>query len=64
MPTTDLFLSPKDVIFMLDISYATLLRRVKNNEIPFIKVGKSLRFPAQYFEGLKNIAFTTTQKGR
>ncbi len=59
----DLFLSPHETIRTLGISYATLLRRVKNKEIPFVKIGKSLRFPRSYFEGLEKQSLENMKGG-
>ncbi|MDC7220812.1 MAG: helix-turn-helix domain-containing protein [Spirochaetales bacterium] len=52
------FLNPAETMQELGISYATLLRKVKNGEIPFVKVGKSLRFPRTYFETLEQEAMS------
>lgn len=49
-------LNPAETMQELGISYATLLRKVKNKEIPFVKVGKALRFPRTYFDGLEEEA--------
>lgn len=61
--TNDLFLSPLQVIQALGISYPTLLRRVKNIQIPYVKIGRSLRFPSSYFEDLEKIALENMKGG-
>ncbi len=55
------FLTPNEVMQEMGISYATLLRRVKKKEIPFIKIGKGLRFPGEYFEQLQNQAMQSVK---
>ena len=63
MITNDLFLSPLQVIQILGISYPTLLRRVKTNQIPYVKIGRSLRFPSSYFEILEKQALENVKGG-
>lgn len=46
------FYTPGQVMDLLNISYPTLIRRVKANKIPHVRIGKSLRFPRAYFETL------------
>ncbi len=50
-------LNPDEVMKILKISYATLLRHVKNNEIPYVRIGKKLRFPRLYFEQLEERSY-------
>lgn len=50
------FLTSQETCERLKCSYATLLRHVKKNEIPYIKIGKSLRFPCMYFDELEKQA--------
>lgn len=50
------FLTPEEVINILGISYPTLLRWVKGDSIPYLRIGKSLRFPAAYFEQIEKKA--------
>ena len=57
------FLNPSEVMHVTGISYSTLLRKVKSGEIPFIKIGKSLRFPPSYFEELENKAYENMAGG-
>jgi excisionase family DNA binding protein len=52
-------LTPDEVMQLLGISYATLLRRVRNNDIPFIRIGKMLRFPRSFFDELEERAYDT-----
>jgi excisionase family DNA binding protein len=54
-------LNPDEVMKLLGISYATLLRYVKNHEIPFIRIGKILRFPRSYFEELEARSFDSVK---
>ena len=57
-------LSPSETMHVLGISYSTLLRKVKSGEIPFIKIGKALRFPQSYFEELERKAFENMEGGQ
>lgn len=57
------FLNPKEVIEKLGISYATLLRRVKSKEIPFVKVGNKLLFPSSQFHTLEKQAYENLKGG-
>ncbi len=52
MDNLDTFVKPCVVVEQLNISYATLLRRVKKHEIPYIKIGSQLRFPLSYIQSL------------
>lgn len=54
------FLTPGQVMDLLNISYPTLIRRVKANKIPHVRIGKSLRFPRAYFETLTREAIGVT----
>jgi excisionase family DNA binding protein len=54
MDSKDQYLKPKTVLGQLNISYSTLLRRVKRCEIPYIKVGSQLRFPSSYIQSLSD----------
>ena len=50
------FLTPAQAMDALNISYPTLIRRVKANAIPCVRIGKALRFPRSYFEALEREA--------
>lgn len=52
--TTMKFLKPNEVQELLSISYPTLMRWIKNNSIPYQKIGGQLRFPKKYFIDLYN----------
>lgn len=58
------FLTPAQTMDALNISYPTLIRRVKNNSIPYIRIGKALRFPRSYFEQLEREAMKSTGRAR
>lgn len=47
---------------ILGISYPTLIRRVKSNSIPFVRVGKLVRFPRSYFEALEREAMESVKR--
>jgi excisionase family DNA binding protein len=61
--TTNNLINPKQVTEKLSISYATLLRRVKSKEIPFVKVGNKLLFPVSYFDQLEKQAYSNLKRG-
>ncbi len=50
---TKRFLTPNEIMDILGISYPSLLRLVKANKIPVVRIGKSLRFPKSYLEMLE-----------
>jgi len=52
----DKLLTPADAMNILGISYSTLLRKIRQKEMPCIRIGKSLRFPRSYFETLETQA--------
>jgi excisionase family DNA binding protein len=52
------FLSPNELINLLGISYPSLLRLVKANKIPVIRIGKSLRFPKAFFDQIEREAIS------
>jgi excisionase family DNA binding protein len=54
------FYTPGQAMDALNISYPTLIRRVKANKIPYIRIGRSLRFPRSYFEQLEREAMEST----
>lgn len=56
-------LNPKQVTEKIGISYSTLLRKVKENAIPHVKVGSKLLFPASYFEELEAQAYKNYKGG-
>ena len=55
-------LTPSEAMHKLGISYSTLLRMVKSNEIAHVRIGKSLRFPRIYFEELEKKAFESVKE--
>lgn len=57
-------LNPKAVMNRLGVSYPTLLRRVKANEIPYVKLGNKLLFPASYFLRLEEQAYANVKRGK
>ena len=56
------FLTPNETIQLLGISYPSLLRLIKANKIPVIRIGKSLRFPKSYFDDLEAQALSMYSK--
>lgn len=59
--TSKLFYTTSEVMQVLSISYPTLIRKVKAKEIPFVRVGRALRFPCSYFESLEHDALANVE---
>lgn len=57
-------LNPKQATERLMCSYPTLLRKVKANEIPFVKLGNKLLFPVSFFDNLEKQAYDNYKRGQ
>lgn len=53
------FVSATKVMEILGVSYPTVLRMVKEKRIPYVYVGRSLKFPSSFFESLEERALQT-----
>lgn len=58
------YLSSQIVMKKCGISYSTLLRWVKGRKIPFIRMGRSLKFPSSFFERLEQKALSKIAGGK
>lgn len=61
--TSTKMIPPREVMERLNLSYPTLLRRVKANDLPYVKVGHKLLFTVSYFEKLEEQAYQNLKGG-
>lgn len=48
------FLSPQELACYFGVSLKTIYRRIENREIPFYKIGRSIRFKKEDIEKYNN----------
>jgi len=56
------FLTPREVCKVLKVSYPKLLRLVRNHEVPVVRIGNRLIFPASYLESLEAKAYGSVKE--
>jgi len=61
MKDNEKLLTPGEVMVLLNISYATLLRMARRQEIPCVRLSKSMRFPRSFFENLVDKAIARVE---
>ena len=62
--TNNKLLNPSEVMNRLGISYSTLLRKIKSEEIASIKIGKQIRIPEKFINDLENKALENVKGGK
>jgi len=50
------FLTIKETCLLVNVSYPSLLRMIKANKIPVIKIGKAIRIPKSFLMKLESEA--------